>query len=343
MAEPQFKPARPPIEQFLSDVRGQGILQTLNPNLKNDPVFQRVSSALDFIIPKPDDPLSVLGGAKAASFFSDVPSVLVKKLMNAYKKRDDAFLGMKREADNIRVDGRAAVKGERKQQLEFNKANKEIKEVADQIFKETGKKVPTEFTASNVANPRLLGLESLIKDPTNIFHGSQTKGLGSLKLPEGYGSEGGIYLVDKFIDPRLRQYVKGRPSKGAPGSAYVTEPNFKNVLTVGDTSKEMDRLLKNLEINLSNQIKNPFKFSEPAYQVRQLRKNVVGVPTNFTKEASEGLRDMGVDAIRIPNKRRGVDNSDTFISLNPSENLNILDEINLAELDELVRRLSGNK
>ena len=209
------------------------------------------------------------------------------------------------------------------------------------------KKVPTEYPSYNAPrgykNDRDYGLESLIKDPRNIFHGSQTKGLGSLKLPEGYGSEGGVYLVDKFIDPRLRQYVKGRPSKGAPGSAYVTEPNFKNVLTVGDTSKEMDRLLKNLEINLSNQIKNPFKFSEPAYQVRQLRKNVVGVPTSFTKEAGEGLRDMGVDAIRIPNKRRGVDNSDTFISLNPSENLNILDEINLAELDELVRRLSGNK
>ena len=28
MAEQQLKPARPPIEQFLSDIRGQGILQT---------------------------------------------------------------------------------------------------------------------------------------------------------------------------------------------------------------------------------------------------------------------------------------------------------------------------
>ena len=71
MAEQQLKPARPPIEQFLSDIRGQGILQTLNPNLKNDPVFQRVSSVLDAIVPKPDDPLSVLGGGKvAAGFFS---------------------------------------------------------------------------------------------------------------------------------------------------------------------------------------------------------------------------------------------------------------------------------
>ena len=100
MAEPQFKPARPPIEQFLSDIRGQGILQTLNPNLKYDPVFQKVSSVLDAIVPKPDDPLSVLGGAKAASFFSDVPPMLVRKLMDAYKKRDKAFQAIRREADN---------------------------------------------------------------------------------------------------------------------------------------------------------------------------------------------------------------------------------------------------
>ena len=101
----------------------------------------------------------------------------------------------------------------------------------------------------------------------------------------------------------------------------------------------MDRLLKNLEINLSNQIKNPFKISEPAFQVNQLRKNVVGVPTSFTKAASEGLRNIGIDAIRIPNKRRGVDNSDTFISLNPSENLNILDEIPYEDIEGLIKEL----
>ena len=106
------------------------------------------------------------------------------------------------------------------------------------------------------------------------------------------------------------------------------------MLTVGDTSKQMDRLLKNLEINLSQK-----NLSEPAFQVKQLRDNIVGVPTSFTKSASEGLRNIGIDAIKIPNKRRGVDNSDTFISLNPRENLNILDEVPYEDIDELIKEL----
>ena len=181
------------------------------------------------------------------------------------------------------------------------------------------------------------GILDLINDPKNIFHGSPKKGIGSFELPKGYGSEGGLYLVDKFIDPRLKLFAEGMPSQGSgPGAAYITEPNFKNILTVGDTSKQMDRVLKNLEKNLS---KNLFDFSEPAYQVKQLRKNVVGVPTSFTKAAGEGLRNIGIDAIRIPNKRRGVDNSDTFISLNPSENLNILDEIAYEDIEGLIKEL----
>ena len=187
MAEPQFKPARPPIEQFLSDIRGQGILQTLNPNLKNDPVFQRVSSVLDAIVPKPDDPLSVLGGgAKAASFFSDVPPMLVRKLMDAYKKRDKAFQAVRREADNARIDGRPAYKAKRNEELKLNKANREVEEAAKEIYKETGKKVPIEYPSYNA--PRGIktdvekGLISLIKDPRNIFHGSTTKGLSLIHI-----------------------------------------------------------------------------------------------------------------------------------------------------------------
>ena len=31
------------------------------------------------------------------------------------------------------------------------------------------------------------GILDLINDPKNIFHGSQTKGIGSFKLHQGYG------------------------------------------------------------------------------------------------------------------------------------------------------------
>ena len=337
MAEPQFKPARPPIEQFISDVRGQGILQTLNPNLKNDPVFQKVSSALDFIIPDPDNPLDFLGpGGKAASFFSDVPPMLVRKLMNAYKKRDDAFLGIKREADNVRVDGKSAVTGELKERAKFTKANKEIKEVADQIFKETGKKVPTEFTASNIANPRLLGLESLIKDPRNIFHGSTTKGIPQLLLNPKGSSPGGLYFTDEFLDSRLPIYMSPRIKD--EGSAYIVKPDFKNTVVAGNLDKKTEKLFKQMEKQLTKE----GNFNEAAYQLSQTRAPILGgAPTGFTKEAGDVLKDKGIDSIRYPSRVKSQ--SDTLVSLIPERTTEILDEINLSEFDELVRRLSRNK
>ena len=239
-----------------------------------------------------------------------------------------------RERNNIRVDGRPAEVAEAKAKEQLIKVNAKIKSLEKDIKTETG--IDLSAPRAPMVNTNQ-GILNLINDPKNIFHGSPKKGIGSFELPKGYGSEGGLYLVDKFIDPRLKLFAEGMPSQGSgPGAAYITEPNFKNMLTVGDTSKQMDKLLKNLEKNLS---KNLFDFSEPAYQVKQLRKNVVGVPTSFTKAASEGLRDIGIDAIRIPNKRRGVDNSDTFISLNPSENLNILDEVPYEDIERLIKEL----
>ena len=335
MAEPQFKPARPPIEQFLSDVRGQGILQTLNPNLKNDPVFQKVSAALDFIIPDPNNPLDFLGpGGKAASFFSDVPPMLVRKLMNAYKKRDDAFLAVRREADNARIDGRPAYKAKRNEELKLNKANREVEEAAKEIYKETGKKVPIEYPSYNaprgVKNDRDKGLISLIKDPSNIFHGSTTKGIPQLVLNPKGSSPGGLYFTDDFFDPRLRDYVF-RPSQGA-GSAYIVKPDFENTIVAGNLDKKTEKLFKQMEKELSKDI----NFNEAAFQLSQTRAPILGgAPTGFTKEAGDILKDKGIDSIRYPTKRG--DQSDTLVSLIPERTTQILDELSLEELDDLIQ------
>ena len=341
MAEQQLKPALGPIEQLLTNIRGgglSGLLETVNPELRNRPDYQNIKKGAKFAYETVTDPLNLISstpqGFAAASIFKSIPAFLIKPYMKAVEEAEQLKRTIIRERNNIATDGRAAEVAEEKAKQQLVKVNARIKSLQKDIKTETGLEVPQAPMLSTNQ-----GILDLINDPKNIFHGSQTKGIGSFELPKGYGSEGGLYLVDKFIDPRLKLFARGRPSQGAPGSAYITEPDFKNILTVGDTSKQMDRLLKNLEINLSNQIKNPFKISEPAFQVNQLRKNRVGVPTSFTKAASEGLRNIGIDAIRIPNKRRGVDNSDTFISLNPSENLNILDEIPYEDIEGLIKEL----
>ena len=336
MAEQQLKPALGPLEQLLANIRGgglSGLLETVNPELRNRPDYQNIKKGAKFAYETVTDPLNLISstpqGFAAASIFKSIPAFLIKPYMKALDEADQLKRTIVRERNNIPTDGRAAEVAEEKAKQQLRKVNARIKSLEKDIKKETGLEVPQAPVLSTNQ-----GILDLINDPKNIFHGSQTKGIGSFELPKGSGSEGGLYLVDKFIDPRLKQFAMGRPSQGAPGSAYIAEPNFKNMLTVGDTSKQMDRLLKNLEINLSQK-----NLIEPAFQVKELRKNVVGVPNSFTKAASEGLRNIGIDAIRIPNKRRGVDNSDTFISLNPSENLNILDEIPYEDIEGLIKEL----
>lgn len=339
MAEQQLKPALGPLEQTLANLRGgglSGLLETINPELRNRPDYQNLKKGAKFAYETITDPLNLITstpqGLVAAGMFKGIPAFLIKPYMKAVEEAEQLKRTIIRERNNIPIDGRAAEVAEAKAKQELIKVNATIKSLQKDIKTETGLEVPQAPMLSTNQ-----GILDLINDPKNIFHGSPKKGIGSFELPKGYGSEGGLYLVDKFIDPRLKLFAEGMPSQGSgPGAAYITEPNFKNILTVGDTSKQMDRVLKNLEKNLS---KNLFDFSEPAYQVKQLRKNVVGVPTSFTKAAGEGLRNIGIDAIRIPNKRRGVDNSDTFISLNPSENLNILDEIAYEDIEGLIKEL----
>ena len=343
MAEQQLKPALGPLEQALANIRGgglSGLLETINPELRTRPEYKNLQKGAKFAYETISDPLNLISttpqGFAAASIFKGIPAFLIKPYMKEIDKAEKLKQTILRERNNIRVDGRAAEVAEAKAKQQLMKVNAKIKSLEKDIKTETG--IDLSAPRAPMVNTNQ-GILNLINDPKNIFHGSQKKGIGSFELPQGYGSEGGLYLVDKFIDPRLKQFARGRPSQGGPGSAYIAAPDFKNMLTVGDTSKQMDRLLKNLEINLSNQIKNPFKASEPAFQVKQLRDNIVGVPTSFTKAASEGLRNIGIDAIRIPNKRRGVDNSDTFISLNPSGNLNILDEVPYEDIEGLIKEL----
>ena len=353
MAEQQLKPALGPLEQTLANIRGgglSGLLETINPELRTRPEYKNLQKGAKFAYETVTDPLNLISttpqGFAAASIFKGIPAFLIKPYMKEVDKAEKLKQTILRERNNIRIDGRPAEVAEAKAKQQLMKVNAKIKGLEKDIKTETG--IDLSAPRAPMINTKNQGILDLIKDPKNIYHGSQKKGIGSFELPKGYGSEGGLYLMDKFTDPRLKLFARGMPSRGGPGAAYIAEPNFKNMLTVGDTSKQMDRLLKNLEINLSNQIKNPLKVSEPAYQVNQLRKNVVGVPTNFSKAASEGLRDIGIDAIRIPNKRGSVRTgdldlskapSDTFISLNPSENLNILDEGPYEDIEGLIKEL----
>ena len=250
MAEQQLKPALGPLEQALANIRGgglSGLLETINPELRTRPEYKNLQKGAKFAYETISDPLNLISttpqGFAAASIFKGIPAFLIKPYMKEIDKAEKLKQTILRERNNIRVDGRAAEVAEAKAKQQLMKVNAKIKSLEKDIKTETG--IDLSAPRAPMVNTNQ-GILNLINDPKNIFHGSQKKGIGSFELPQGYGSEGGLYLVDKFIDPRLKQFARGRPSQGGPGSAYIAAPDFKNMLTVGDTSKQMDRLLKNL-------------------------------------------------------------------------------------------------
>ena len=122
------------------------------------------------------------------------------------------------------------------------------------------------------------------------------------------------------------------------GSAYIVRPDFEKTIVAGNLDKKTEKLFKQMEKELSKDN----NLNEVAFQLSQTRAPILGgAPTGFTEKAGELLKDKGIDSIRYPSRVKGQ--SDTLVSVSPEINTKILDEINLSELEELVRRLSRNK
>ena len=135
--------------------------------------------------------------------------------MKALDEADQLKRTIVRERNNIPTDGRAAEVAEEKAKQQLKKVNAKIKSLEKDIKTETGIELPQ----APMVNTNQ-GILDLINDPKNMFRGSQTKGIGSFKLHQGYGSEGGLYLVDKFVDPRLKLFAKGTHYRGLWISIY---------------------------------------------------------------------------------------------------------------------------
>ena len=279
-----------------------------------------------------------------AGFFKNIPKYILIPYMQAVKKSDILKQTIKREGDNIPTDGRAAQVAQAKAKEELKKVNAQIKRFEEDIKTETGLdlSLPPAPPPAPMVNTKE-GILSAIKEPSSLFHGSQTTGIKSLKLPEGYGSQGGVYLADKFNDPRVIGYAQGLRSKGPPGSTYVTRPDFDNVLDSENVNKQVNKALRNLQktFYVDENVKNPMK---AAYQVSEIRRGISS-PNFLDKEVGQGIMNLGFDAIRFPTakklKRAGFEEyGDTVISLNPENTLDILEEVPYDQIDEFIRLLT---
>ncbi len=168
-----------------------------------------------------------------------------------------------------------------------------------------------------------------------LFHGSQTKGIGSLQLPTKTGSTGGLYSLVDPLDPRFKSFARGMNSRGEAGSGYVLKPNFNKPLDVENMPDDMAALLNDIQMYRSRPSRGDV--TKLDFDLETIQGGMKGIPNKMPQGINKELADIftgqGYDALRFG--PRGKEAS-TVVSLDPS-NLEILEEIPYDQLDDFIR------
>ena len=349
MAEQQFKPARPFIEQFLLDKDKVGIFKALGMRT-NDPVKKKVLNALDFITPDPNNPLDYVGGGSgkvAAGFFSNLPTPLAKKVKATMKKIEDLELKVKRERAALKSDGRPASTALEKAENSLKAQNKKL----DKLFEEGGVKGPPQV----IKNKEEQLAETLRKD--NLYHG----GIAGLKTEAGEQflkrplaatddsgvaqSTGGIYSVLNVDDPRFFNFAGRNINPNKAG--YVVSPELRRTVDAADMPKDLQNKLYNRLSELQQvddfggltPLERYTYFNIAKILGKEPIKGSGLVPGVFQKETGDIFRQEGFDSILFPKRPNFKGEGKTLISV-ADDNLRIADEIKYDEVADFIRKMT---
>jgi len=158
----------------------------------------------------------------------------------------------------------------------------------------------------------------------------------------------GIYSLIDPTDPRFKMFAKGMPSKGGPGSGYVINPNFKNILDIDNIPPDFLKKLEDMDLfrnrpsrDLAGGIGDLMSKKRTDFQLDTILRGGPGsinkTPSGLSQDIADIFTKEGYDALRFP-PRAMKGESDTIISLNP-KNLDIVDEIPYDQLDDFIRQL----
>ena len=203
----------------------------------------------------------------------------------------------------------------------------------------------------NISHPK--GYTYKAPPPGSIFRGDRS---GLLKRGKGFDitdtsdivPSSGIYSLIDPTDPRFKMFAKGMPSKGGPGSGYVINPNFENILDIDNIPPDFLKKLENMDIfrnrpsrDLAGGITDLMKKKQTDFQLDTILRGGPGhinkTPSGLSQDMADIFTKEGYDALRFP-PRAMKGESDTIISLNP-KNLDITDEIPYDQLDDFIRQL----
>jgi len=288
-----------------------------------------------------DEGNPMMGGIMmGASMLPFIPgSALMRKAQKLQAKIKQEKFNEQRELTNaVSGDGNAAYDAAERARKKHQTAQRQLDEM---IAKE--KATPNlEPKVTPKEPPKAVQQEfdfNKVNIPSTLFHGSQTRGIKNLKLPDdpyrSLSSTGGIFSVADPKDPRFRSFIRGLNSKGEEGSGYVLKSNIKNPLDAENIPEDMLTKLQNIEMYRGRPSRGgPKNLDFNIDTILHSPKMSGG--TAIKKDFADIFTREGYDALRFPPRRGMTGESDTIVSLDPS-NLEITDEIPYEDLDDFIR------
>jgi len=353
--EQQLKPAMNPLLQGIFNLKGGG----LKGVLPNDPVIENLIKAGEFLKTQANDPLTYLGGGtvKGGSLATSFLIARTNKIKELRKLTDL----LSNETDPREI---AAL------QRQMTKVTKDIKKIdADNVpskkpktFDEIGTKPPSYQEIVERETKRISDeLFGKIKQGT-LELADATKKTGRKPMsvdeiatqirrneeagtPFMFRGERGIaslpnkpkYLAADALDSRLPEFSK----KGFE----IYQPQFNKVLDVDNMPSRVDEILTNIEMR-GGRPSRTGGANQRDFDIERIRGNIRDsankTPSSIDKGTTKIFQDEGYDALRFP-PRRFKGESDTYISLDPANNLKLFENVSPDMIDDLIRELARNQ
>jgi len=348
--EQQLKPAMNPLLQGIYNLMGGG----LEGALPNDPVIENLVKAGGFLKTQANDPLTYLGGGgvKTVAAYSPVWIAKQKSKINALVKRKEGSMrvaaGDPDEALEVTRLEKLITKAKNElakgiKALDKSKASESSGKTTFPPSDKTLEKLSSkrdfdqpELPFKTKANPQNFDIDELAtqirrnEEAGTPFMFRGERGIASL-------SNKPTYLAADALDPRLPEFSKK--------SLKVLQPKFNKILDVDNMPSDIDQLLTNREMYRSRPSRaggtNQMDFDIDRIR-GNIRDSVNKTPSSINKETTDFFQKEGYDALRFP-PRRFKGEGDTYISLDPLNNLSEFQNVSPDMVQDLIRELARNR
>jgi len=347
MAEPTgtIEPINPFNQSFIDRIYNY-INQPLNTE---DPLQNLVSGVAEFI-PGISTELAKRRGDKfgeALSYLDYLGGGGAKLALSPFliARRKEIQQTLKTFDEDPILKGNESVKNSLKKELDqINKAEAEELRIKEQY--EGFVKDPTKFGKKQPTKELADATKKTGRKPMSVDEiATQIRRNEEAGTPFMFRGERGIaslsnkptYLAADALDPRLPEFSKK--------SLKILQPKFNKVLDVDNMPSDIDQLLTNREMYRSRPSRVGGE-NQMDFDIDRIRGNIKDsvnkTPSSINKETTDFFQKEGYDALRFP-PRRFKGEGDTYISLDPLNNLSEFENVSPDVIQDLIRELARNQ